>query len=146
MRRQPLASYPGTKSPTVGTSGNNFKRVAVVTANGRSLPALMCSIDALTLSIITCTYPAIRSVSAGDAPRYGTCTMLVLVIILNSSPATWGGVPLPPEPKLTLPGLAATDRPAPSRPVTPSAARQRPRPYARMCGGEVSLLGFPSPT
>src|ERR1700736_4068484 len=29
-----LASYPGTKSPTVGTSGNASERVDVVTARG----------------------------------------------------------------------------------------------------------------
>src|SRR5262249_40405626 len=38
---QPLASYPGTNSPTVGISGNTSNRVAVVTARGRSLPALI---------------------------------------------------------------------------------------------------------
>ena len=32
--------------------------------------------------------------------------MLTPVIILNSSPATWGGVPLPAEAMLILPGLA----------------------------------------
>ena len=40
-----LASYPGTNSPTVGTSGSASERVAVVTASARSLPALMYSID-----------------------------------------------------------------------------------------------------
>src|SRR5713101_9190935 len=38
-----LASKPGTKSPTVGISGSASERVAVVTANARSLPALMYS-------------------------------------------------------------------------------------------------------
>src|SRR3954468_22090979 len=35
----PLVSYPGTKSPTVGRSGSNSERLALVTASGRSLPA-----------------------------------------------------------------------------------------------------------
>src|SRR6516164_6310911 len=50
---QGLASYPGTKSPTVGISGNASARVAAVTANGRSLPALMCSIDVIRVSNMT---------------------------------------------------------------------------------------------
>ena len=51
----PLASKPGTESPTVGMSGSAPYRVAVVTASGRSLPALICSIDEDMLSNITCT-------------------------------------------------------------------------------------------
>jgi tripartite-type tricarboxylate transporter receptor subunit TctC len=35
--------------------GNKSKRVALITANGRSLPALMCSIDSGTGLKITCT-------------------------------------------------------------------------------------------
>ena len=54
----------------------------------------------------TCTWPAIRSVSASDSPRYGTCTIFTPAIILNSSPETWPVAPLPPEPMLILPGLA----------------------------------------
>src|SRR5262245_23740837 len=37
--------------------------------------ALMYSIAAALLGNITCTCPAIRSVSAGAAPRYERCTM-----------------------------------------------------------------------
>src|SRR6476620_3744931 len=54
---KPLASQPGTKSPTVGTSGNTSKRVAVVTARARSLSALMCWIDSDTGLKITCIWP-----------------------------------------------------------------------------------------
>ena len=36
--------------------------------------ALMYSIAEALLGNITCTCPAIRSVSAGAPPRYGTCT------------------------------------------------------------------------
>ena len=42
---QELASKPGKKSPTVGKSGSVSDRTAVVTAKGRSFPALMYSID-----------------------------------------------------------------------------------------------------
>ena len=43
---------------------------------------------------------------AGATPRYGTCSMLMPVIILNSSPAMCCGVPLPLDAMLSLPGLA----------------------------------------
>src|SRR5256886_16766112 len=89
---QPLASYPGRKSPTVGISDNTSKRVAVVTASGRSLPALMCSIDSGKGLKITCTWPPSRSVVAGAPPRYGTWTMSTPAVILNSSPTTCCGV------------------------------------------------------
>ena len=72
----------------VGTSGRTGERVAGVTASARILPALMCSIDEGRLSNMTWTCPLMRSVSAGTEPRYGTCSMFTLVIILNISPAT----------------------------------------------------------
>ena len=101
-----LASKPGTESPTVGTSGSASERVAVVTASARTLPALMVSIDSGKGLNITCTWPPSRSVSAGAPPRYGTCSMSMPVIILNSSPPTWDALPVPPDAMLTLPGLA----------------------------------------
>src|SRR5262249_24397330 len=42
---QLLASKPGMNSLTVGISGRESERIAVVTANARNLPALRCSID-----------------------------------------------------------------------------------------------------
>src|SRR5215471_8808356 len=64
-----LVSKPGTKSPSVGTPGSPCQRVVAVTAKGRSLPALICSMEEGMLSNMTCTCPAMRSVSAGGAPR-----------------------------------------------------------------------------
>src|SRR5262249_31755011 len=66
---QLLASKPGRNSLTVGISGRTSERVAVVTANARSLPVLMCSIDDGVSANITCTCPASRSVNAGALPR-----------------------------------------------------------------------------
>jgi hypothetical protein len=97
---------PDTKSPTVGRSGSNSERLALVTASGRSLPALTYSMDAGMVPNIACTCPASMSVRAGASPRYGTCTTLRPVSSLNSSPDRWPAVPLPPEAMLTLPGLA----------------------------------------
>src|SRR5262249_7300692 len=86
----------------VGRSGSNSDRAAVVTARARSLPFLMYSIDVAMLSNIACTWPLIRSVSAGAVPRYGTWTKLTSAIILNSSPDIWLEVPIPGEAKLIL--------------------------------------------
>ena len=47
-----------------------------------------------------------RSCIAGAVPRYGICCMLMPVIILHSSPATWLEFPVPAEAMLSLPGLA----------------------------------------
>src|SRR3954468_24596631 len=69
MPCQPLASYPGTNSPTVGISGNRSRRVAEVTANGRNWPALMYPIEEGSRSNITWTCPPIRSGIAGPIPR-----------------------------------------------------------------------------
>src|SRR5262245_26980527 len=69
---QALASYPGRNSLTVGRSGSPSQRVAVVTANGRSLPALICSIVSDVEPNRTCTCPPSRSVITGPPPRYGT--------------------------------------------------------------------------
>src|SRR5260370_31200517 len=104
MPAHALVSNPGTKSPTVGMSGSACRRAAEVTARGRSLPALMCSMEDGRLSNMTCTCPPMRSVSADGAPRYGTCSMLTPVIILNSSPVTCATEPLPAEAKLISPG------------------------------------------
>src|SRR5262245_60063274 len=103
---QTLASYPGRNSPTVGTSGSTGERVAGVTANGRSLPVRMCSVNDSMPSNMTCARPPSRSVSAGAAPRYGTWSMSTPAIILNSSPAMCGVVPLPTDAMMILPGLA----------------------------------------
>jgi hypothetical protein len=46
----PRASKPGSNSPKAGISGKASERVVVVTASGRSLPDLMCPIDAGKLS------------------------------------------------------------------------------------------------
>jgi hypothetical protein len=59
----------GRISPKAGTSGSASERVAVVTASGRSLPALICSIDAGKLSNASCTWPLSRSITMGAEPR-----------------------------------------------------------------------------
>src|SRR5262245_46355970 len=68
-------------------SGSTGERVAVVTASARSLPPLTYSINDDMVSNMTVTFHPSRSISAGPPPRYGTCTRLTPVIILNSSPA-----------------------------------------------------------
>jgi hypothetical protein len=87
----------------MGMSGSTGERVEVVTASTRSLPALTYSIDEEMLANMTWTCPPSRSTSAGPAPRYGTCTRLTPVIILNSSPKMWFPEPTPPDAMLSLP-------------------------------------------
>jgi len=53
----------------VGKSGSSAERLAVATANGRILPALMYSIDAVMVPNMACTCPPMRSVIAGASPR-----------------------------------------------------------------------------
>src|SRR5262249_36200701 len=69
----PIAYFVARYELAYGRSiGQPFPTGQVVTANGRSLPAVMCSIDDDIGSKITCTCPASRSVNAGALPRYGT--------------------------------------------------------------------------
>src|SRR5262249_7446056 len=51
---QALDSYPGTKSPMVGISGNASERIVVVTARAWSLPALTYWIDEGMVGNMTC--------------------------------------------------------------------------------------------
>src|SRR5262249_50295952 len=69
MPHQTVASYPARKSPTVGTSGRASERIAAVTASGRNLPALICSIEEGKVSNMICTCPPTKSIRAGPAPR-----------------------------------------------------------------------------
>src|SRR5262249_60257489 len=103
---QALASYPGKKSATVGIFGSASERVAVATASARSLPALMCSMDAGRLSNAISTCPPTRSVSMGPEPRYGTWSKSTPAIILNNSPATGDVEPTPNDAIVILPGWA----------------------------------------
>ena len=66
--------------------------------------ALTCGVPEAMLSNITWIRPLIRSVYAAGVPLYGTWIILVPVAVLNSSPARWFDVPMPPEPKFTSPG------------------------------------------
>src|SRR6516164_6937671 len=63
-----LVSKPGTKSPSVGTSGSPCQRVVAVTAKGRSLPALICSMEEGMLSNMTCTCPPMIGQRRGRSP------------------------------------------------------------------------------
>ena len=48
-------------------------------------------------SNISCTWPPIRSVSAGALPLYGTCSMSMPAAILNASPERCCDVALPAD-------------------------------------------------
>ena len=88
----------------VGRSGNAGERVGLLTARPRTLPDLTCGVIEFELSIINCTWPAMRSMVPAAPPLYGTCTMRVPVMNLNNSKPTWPGVPLPDDALESLSG------------------------------------------
>src|SRR3546814_13736423 len=81
----------------VGRSGAVGERLAVVTARARSLPPFTWGHDDGMLSNMNCTWPPIRSVTAGALPLYGTFSTSRPARSLNSPPAMWTEVPLPDE-------------------------------------------------
>ena len=81
------ASKPGRPcSATVGTSGSADGRFAPALASARTLLAATCGNTTGMRSKNIWTWPAMRSFIAGPAPRYGTCTISMLAMLLNSSP------------------------------------------------------------
>ena len=94
-----LTSYPGTPdSAIVGTSGKAAVRLRLVTPIGRRRPAFICVItDGMPVKV-SCTWPLMVSVIAGVLPLYGTWVMRTSAIVLKSSAARCGALPLPPEP------------------------------------------------
>ena len=107
MPSQALTSKPGRPdSANVGISGAAGTRDAVVTATLFSLPPAASGRTLGITSIIIDTCPPIRSVAASAPPRYGTWTMSMPAMVLNSSPARCDVVPLPADAKKTRPGLA----------------------------------------
>ena len=71
----------------------------------RTLPDFTCGEIDVRLSNMSCTWPPIRSEMPCGLPLYGTCTICVPVMILNSSPPRWPVVPLPPDAFKSLPGF-----------------------------------------
>src|SRR5262245_65147263 len=66
---QVLASYPGSVSAMVGTSGSMSNRQLPATASARRPPERMCGSDVTITSKATCTCPPTRSVTIGAPPR-----------------------------------------------------------------------------
>src|SRR5688572_7209106 len=81
----------------VGSSGAAMERLAPVTATPRNFPARTCGKLEARFANITETWPAMRSVNAGAAPLYGTCTISTLAIELKSTAARCVDVPLPAD-------------------------------------------------
>src|SRR6266545_3051557 len=87
-------SKPGTPASAIGgRCGTAGIRLAVVTARPRSLPPWISGSTAPILLNITSTRPGKRSLSAGPAPRYGTCSISMPAMRLNSSPERCTEVP-----------------------------------------------------
>ena len=66
-------------------------------ASARSLPLLTCCCDERIGSIIHCTCPPIRSVTAGAEPLYGTWVACTPACASSIAPATWLVVALPDD-------------------------------------------------
>src|SRR5580658_9458506 len=89
-------SQPDTPdSASVGTSGTVPTRCLVATARIRALPDLCNSSDVASSVNIRSTWLAIRSLSAGPVPLYGTWTSLVWVIDSNRAAVRCDVVPGP---------------------------------------------------
>jgi hypothetical protein len=100
-------SYPGTPdSAIVGNSGASAERFAVLTASARSLPVFTGCADDRIGAIIHCTWPPIRSVTAGAEPLSATWTARVPDWLVGIAPATWRVVALPDEAYGVPPGRA----------------------------------------
>src|SRR5690349_5999397 len=65
-------SYPGTAVATVGNPGSSGDGLALVTASAFNLPDLVNGASAAAVEHMTCTSFAIKPVSAGPMPLYGT--------------------------------------------------------------------------
>jgi hypothetical protein len=84
-------------SATVGNCGRLASRCGLETASARMRPLFTNGSTAGAPVKIACTWPAIRSVTAGEVPRYGTCTMNVCVRSFRYSIARCAALPLPPD-------------------------------------------------
>ena len=108
MQVHDTASKLGRPASTnVGTSGTGKARLSPVTPRARSLPLFTKGTAASMVPNITCTCPAVSSVSAGAAPLYGMCSMLVRVSDLNNSPAR---CPVPARPELAYDNCPGRER------------------------------------
>src|SRR5215468_2755635 len=90
----------------VGTSGSAGERPLLETASARSLPSLTSGTAGAVEPKEIGVWPATVDPIAGPPPLNGTCTRSRLRERRNNSPTRWGGVPVPGEAKLYLPGLA----------------------------------------
>src|SRR5258706_9997926 len=103
---QPVTSKPGTCSFIAGTSGSVAWRRGLVTASARTFPERTYGSADEAVANMNCTRPAIRSVMASAAPRYGTWTVFTPASTLSISPDKCTEVPLPDDEKLSPPGFA----------------------------------------
>ena len=98
--------FDGALHPAIRSLADQVGRFRRESGSARTWPALTYSIDEAEVPNMTWTCPLSRSVTAAATLRYGTWTILMPVMALNSSPLTWGVLPLPGDAMLILPGLA----------------------------------------
>ena len=84
---------------------------ALATASARTLPdSICCPIRPGSGAMLRSMRSASSSVSMGERPLNGTCSMSMPALVLNSSPARCAPEPLPIEPKVRAAGLALRHR------------------------------------
>ncbi|MNC85590.1 hypothetical protein D3C83_11990 [compost metagenome] len=70
-------------------------RVALVMPIARTRPAFTCGNPVCGGAKISCTWPAMTSISAGPPPLYGTCDIFTPAMYRNSSVERCTMVPWP---------------------------------------------------
>src|SRR5262245_8466184 len=90
----------------VGTSGKGGERLLLEIASERSLPSFTSGTAGAIEPKEIGVCPATAEPIAGPPPLNGTCTRSRPSERRNNSPTRCGGVPVPGEAKLYLPGLA----------------------------------------
>src|SRR5580693_8852017 len=91
-------------SAMVGTSGSVGARSLPVTASARKPPLLISGSAGANAPNEIGVWPPTVASTAGSPPPNGTCTRSSFNACANSEPTSCGGVPVPGEAKLYLPG------------------------------------------
>ena len=85
-------------------------RCFAATASGRRLPARICAMHGRRIVDHAVDLTGDQVGDRGAAPRYGTCVIFTSAACMKIASPRWPVVPMPGEPKLSLPRLRARQR------------------------------------
>src|SRR5688572_15091116 len=95
---QPSKTQSGTPASTiVGSCGNADERLLLLTASGRTLPALMWGEARIAGANVISRRPERISVIASAKPLNGTCTILMPAVLRKISPLMCEFEPIPAD-------------------------------------------------